>query len=161
KCRGQVIEATRIAAYEVSIKEIGFRPEPYAIADAIMYADGKAIVEITDMTIQLSGSTKEKLQEIWAANRKPEIRKPKQVESSRSPIQDRQPLFDHDRILAFAIGKPSRGFGEPYRIFDESRFIARLPGPPYQFLDRIVAIQAEPWKMKAGGMIESQYDVPA
>jgi len=28
KCRGQVIETTRVAAYEVSIKEVGFRPEP-------------------------------------------------------------------------------------------------------------------------------------
>jgi 3-hydroxymyristoyl/3-hydroxydecanoyl-(acyl carrier protein) dehydratase len=140
KCRGQVIETTRVAAYEVSIKELGFRPEPYAIADAIMYADGKAIVEITDMTLQLTGMTREKLRGIWGLNSKP--------------------LFDHDRILAFAVGKPSDAFGEPYRVFDEERFIARLPGPPYQFLDRITAIQAEPWKMKPGGLIEAQYDVP-
>ena len=47
KCRGQVIASTRKATYEVAIKEIGYRPEPYAIADALMYADGKPIVEIT------------------------------------------------------------------------------------------------------------------
>src|SRR5262249_19175605 len=72
----------------------------------------------------------------------------------------RHALFDHDRILAFAVGKPSEAFGEPYRIFDEGRVIARLPGPPFQFLDRIVAIDAEPWKMVAGGVIEAEYDVP-
>jgi len=70
-------------------------------------------------------------------------------------------LFDHDHILAFAIGKPSEAFGEKYRVFDETRFIARLPGPPYQFLDRVMRIQAEPWIMKAGGTVESQYDVPS
>jgi 3-oxoacyl-(acyl-carrier-protein) synthase/3-hydroxymyristoyl/3-hydroxydecanoyl-(acyl carrier protein) dehydratase len=160
KCRGQVIETTQVAAYEVSIKELGFRPEPYAIADAIMYADGKAIVEIIDMTLQLSGSSREKLQAIWGKNPKSEIRNPKQIQSSKSQIQDREPLFDHDRILAFAVGKPSEAFGEPYRVFDEGRFIARLPGPPYHFLDRIITIQAEPWKMKPGGIVESQYDVP-
>src|SRR5262249_29848854 len=57
-------------------------------------------------------------------------------------------------------GKPSEAFGESYKVFDHDRIIARLPGPPYQFLDRITAIQAEPWKMKAGGIIEAEYDVP-
>ena len=35
-----------------------------------------------------------------------------------------------------------------------------MPGPPYQFLDRITAIHAEPWKLVAGGVIEAEYDVP-
>jgi 3-hydroxymyristoyl/3-hydroxydecanoyl-(acyl carrier protein) dehydratase len=36
-----------------------------------------------------------------------------------------------------------------------------LPGPPYQFLDRIVHIEGcEPWKMTAGGVIDAEYDVP-
>jgi 3-hydroxymyristoyl/3-hydroxydecanoyl-(acyl carrier protein) dehydratase len=70
------------------------------------------------------------------------------------------PEFGPERILAFAVGKPSEAFGEPYRIFDEGRVIARLPGPPYQFLDRITHIEAEPWRMVAGGVIEAEYDVP-
>jgi acyl transferase domain-containing protein/3-hydroxymyristoyl/3-hydroxydecanoyl-(acyl carrier protein) dehydratase len=179
KCRGQVIESTKTAAYEVFIKELGFRPEPYAIADALMYADGKAIVEITDMALQLSGMSREKLAALWqsqlggqgsgvggqtSGNR-----------SQKSGIMELHggpgtqvpdpcplipgPLFDHDRILAFAIGKPSQAFGDRYRVFDEDRFIARLPGPPYQFLDRITAIDAEPFVMKAGGIIEAQYDI--
>jgi 3-hydroxymyristoyl/3-hydroxydecanoyl-(acyl carrier protein) dehydratase len=45
--------------------------------------------------------------------------------------------------------------------FDNERVIARLPGPPYQFLDRIVSIQnCEPWELKPGGVIEAEYDVP-
>jgi 3-hydroxymyristoyl/3-hydroxydecanoyl-(acyl carrier protein) dehydratase len=72
----------------------------------------------------------------------------------------RPALFDTDRILTFAVGKPSEAFGEPYRVFDEDRVIARLPGPPFQFLHRIVAIDAAPWKMVAGGRIEAEYDVP-
>src|SRR5262249_20993654 len=51
--------------------------------------------------------------------------------------------------------------GEPYRVFDKDRFIARLPGPPYSFIDRITRIEGEPWQMAAGGIVEAEYDVPA
>ena len=33
----------------------GYRPEPYALADALMYADGKLIVEITNMSVRSRG----------------------------------------------------------------------------------------------------------
>lgn len=148
KCRGQVIETTKKAAYEISIKELGYNPEPYAIADALMYADGKPIVEITDMSVRLSGLTREKVTRLW--EEKTQLRPAK-----------KEAIFDRDKILAFAVGKPSEAFGEPYRIFDKGRVIARLPGPPYQFIDRITEIHAEPWKMAPGGRIEAQYDIPS
>jgi 3-hydroxymyristoyl/3-hydroxydecanoyl-(acyl carrier protein) dehydratase len=136
KCRGQVTAATRTVTYEVILKERGYRPEPYALADALMYADGKLIVEITNMSVRLTGLTRESI-------------------AAGSPV-----LFDRERILAFATGKPSEAFGERYRPFDEGRFIARLPGPPFSFIDRVTRIEAEPWRMVAGGQAEPQYDVP-
>jgi acyl transferase domain-containing protein/3-hydroxymyristoyl/3-hydroxydecanoyl-(acyl carrier protein) dehydratase len=142
RCRGQVTAATRTVTYEVILKERGYRPEPYALADALMYADGKLIVEITNMSVRLSGLTREGLRRVWA-------------KGARPPAA----LFDKVRLLAFAVGKPSEAYGEPYRPFDEGRFIARLPGPPYQFIDRVTRIDAEPWKMVAGGRAEAQYDV--
>lgn len=160
KCRGQVIESTRTVTYEVSIKELGYRPEPYAIVDALMYADGKPIVEITDMSLRFTGWSRESIRTSWQSatvSRQPTA-SPALAAGSRLT---KKPLFDYDRILAFAIGKPSEAFGEPYRAFDAERVIARLPGPPYQFLDRITAIDGEPWKMVAGPVIEAEYDVPA
>ena len=53
--------ATRTVTYEVTLKERGYRPEPYAVADALMYADGKPIVEITNMSVRFSGLTRERL----------------------------------------------------------------------------------------------------
>ena len=39
--------------------------------------------------------------------------------------------------------------------------IARLPGPPYQFLDRIAAIAGcRPFELAAGGSVVAEYDVP-
>src|SRR5205823_6316744 len=46
KCRGQVTEATRVVTYEVHVKELGYRPDAFAMVDALMYADGKPIVDI-------------------------------------------------------------------------------------------------------------------
>ena len=136
KCRGQVLASTKKVHYEIQLKELGYNPNAYAVADAFMYSDGKCIVHISDMSLQLTGVTAE-------------------------PAKPKKPLFDHERILAFAIGKPSEAFGEPYRIFDEDRLIARLPGPPYQFLDRIVDIRGcEPFKLASGGRIIAEYDVP-
>jgi 3-hydroxymyristoyl/3-hydroxydecanoyl-(acyl carrier protein) dehydratase len=147
RCRGQVIASTKKVWYEVEIKELGYGPEPFAIADALMYADGKPVVEMIDMSLRLSGTTREEIEAIWR--------------DKKSAAAKAAPLFDRDRILAFAIGKPSEAFGDRYRVFDEERVIARLPGPPYQFLDRIVSIEnCRPWEMKAGGRIVAEYDVP-
>ena len=145
KCRGQVVETTALVTYEVAIKELGYRPEPYVIADALMYADGKPIVEVTNMSLRYAGVTREMLLETWQAASAPKAK---------------HAIFGRDRILAFAIGKPSDAFGPPYQVFDEQRRIARLPGPPFQFMDRVTEIQAEAFKMVSGGTVEADYDVP-
>ncbi len=151
----------------------------YCLADALMYADGKPIVEITDMSVRLMGLSREKVERLWEVKRKPEARSQESEGAEeatsiltsdfclldsppRPPSYDRRPaLFDTDRITAFAIGKPSDAFGDRYRPFDDERKIARLPGPPFQFLDRIVSIEnCQPWVLQAGGEIVAQYDVP-
>ncbi|OQY18682.1 MAG: hypothetical protein B6I36_06390 [Desulfobacteraceae bacterium 4572_35.1] len=157
KCRGQVTEKTNTVTYEVTIKELGYRPEPYAIVDALMYADDKAIVEITNMTVQISGLNREKLSERW----KHQLRDGQPTQPIvKNTVVKKTALFDYASILAYSNGNPSDAFGEPYRIFDNERKIARLPRPPFQFLDRITQIDTQAWKMVAGGSIEAQYDVP-
>lgn len=144
ECRGQVVESTKVVTYEVTIKEIGYGPEPYAIVDALMSADGRPIVEITGMSLRMRGLDRAKLERLWTGR------------------ASAAPLFDRDSITAFAVGKPSAAFGEPYKVFDHDRVIARLPGPPYQFLDRITRIDgARPWVVEAGGRVVAEYDVPA
>jgi len=171
KCRGQVIATTKTVTYEVTVKELGYRPEPYCIADALMYADGKPIVEITNMSLRMSGLTREKLEASWA-NPAREGGGASSLEASMYPPPSRAgfaapsragfaPLYDSSRILAYSNGNPSEAFGEPYRIFDSERVIARLPGPPFQFLDCITAVTGEPFVMKAGASCEAKYAVPA
>ncbi len=164
KCRGPVTPKTRHVIYEVEIKEIGYMPEPYVIADAHMYADGHEIVMFKDMSMRMSGVTRDEIESFWKEVR---IQKSEKANSQQPTVRPSSPttansvLFDRDRILAFSIGKPSESFGEPYKIFDKERIIARLPGPPYFFMDRVVYIEPEQWLLKAGGWIEAEYGVPS
>lgn len=156
-CRGQVLETTKVVTYEVTIREIGYRPEPYVIVDALMYADGKPIVEITSMSARLTGTTREQLTAMWAGIG----RCHEDLREGRGACVIKPAIYTKEQILAYSNGKPSEGFGEPYRIFDSGRKIARLPGPPFQFMDRVTAVRGEPWQMSAGAMAEAQYDLPA
>ncbi|MBW2568431.1 MAG: type I polyketide synthase [Deltaproteobacteria bacterium] len=144
KCRGPVTTDTKHVIYEIEIKEIGYNPEPYIIADALMYADGDKIVLFKDMSMKMTGITGEEIISFWDSKRK----------------LSKKAIFDHDKILEFSIGKPSKAFGEHYKIFDKERRVARLPGPPYLFMDKIVSIEPEAWVLKPDGWIEAEYDVP-
>jgi 3-hydroxymyristoyl/3-hydroxydecanoyl-(acyl carrier protein) dehydratase len=146
KCRGQVTATTKVVTYEVTIKERGYGPEPYAIVDALMYADGKPVVDIGDMSIRFAGLTREAIAATWQGAR-------------QGAVREARPLFTREQILAYAIGNPSECFGERYRPFDR-QFLARLPGPPFAFMDRAVTSDIEPFVMKAGGTLVGEYDVP-
>jgi 3-hydroxymyristoyl/3-hydroxydecanoyl-(acyl carrier protein) dehydratase len=149
KCRGQVTETTKTVTYQVSIKELGYGLEPFAIVDALMFADGKPIVEIPNMSVRLTGLTREAVEKLWFGRTSPQ-----------PPALSPRALYTYEQILAFSTGNPSEAFGEPYKIFDQERKIARLPGPPFQFLDRIVDVTGEPFKLVEGATCEAEYDVP-
>ncbi len=230
KCRGQILSSTKKVWYEVTLKEVGYGPDAYCLADALMYADGKPIVEITDMSVRLTELSRETVERLWSysgplsrpasggegefhtapnvvlpSEAKTELTRPatwnqpsltigpltlalspedggegttaaaprafderppslgfNPQPSTINPAYDVRPtIFNTDRITAFAIGKPSEAFGDRYRVFDDERKIARLPGPPFQFLDRVVSIEnCQPWKLEEGGEIVAQYDIP-
>lgn len=153
ECRGQVLPTTKKALYEIIVKEIGYQAEggaPYAIADAFMYADGKRIIHIHNMSIRMGGTSKAEIERLWNA-----------APAELAPAGPKKAIFDNASITAFAVGKPSEAFGDKYKIFDSGRVIARLPGDPYKFLDRIVSIEnCQQWVLAAGGRIETEYDVP-
>ncbi|MGA9177599.1 MAG: beta-ketoacyl synthase N-terminal-like domain-containing protein [Desulfobacterales bacterium] len=198
KCRGPVTPETRSVWYDIEIKEIGYTPEPYVIADALMLADGHRIVSFKDMSMKMTGITRDDIESLWertgggdqgsgvrdresgiggqgskaeaaaVGGLRSEVGDKKYPQTSNEAslkpnagADDRRktPLYDRDKILSFAVGKPSEAFGEPYKMFDNNRVIARLPGPPYSFLDRIVAVEPNAWILKPDGWIEAEYDI--
>ena len=154
KCRGPVTPKTSQVIYEVDIKKLGYAPEPYVIADANMYADGQHIVRFKDLSIKITGITRTEIESFWKekSNTTSKIQQPK--------FHHPQPeIFDRNHIVEFATGKPSKAFGARYKPFDSERFIARLPAPPYSFIDRITSIEPEQWLLEPGGWVEAEYDV--
>ncbi|HSO67064.1 MAG TPA: hypothetical protein VLP30_04330, partial [Desulfatirhabdiaceae bacterium] len=147
KCRGPVTPKTGRVIYEVDISEIGFNPEPYVIADALMVADGRTIVHFSGMSMKLSGITEEDLR-FEISN----LKLPHPAHKSQ--------IIPRSTIDAFATGgKPSSVFGPAYQAFDHGRFVARLPSPPYLFLDRIVRVEPAPNVLKPDGWLEAEYDI--
>jgi acyl transferase domain-containing protein/3-hydroxymyristoyl/3-hydroxydecanoyl-(acyl carrier protein) dehydratase len=153
-CRGQVIPGVKKALYEISIKELGYNPEPYAIADALMFADGNRIVQVNNMSIRLSGANRQMIEEFWRRQRSNS--KAVQAPAAKDILPA---IYTGQQILEYAIGKPSLCFGEAFKPFDSERFLARLPNPPYLFVDRITAVEAEFLKIKTGGHVQGQFDI--
>jgi len=153
-----VLPSTKKAMYEIIVKELGYQPDgtPYAIADAFMYADGKRIIHIHDMSIRMGGTTRQAIERLWAEGGT----EPAAAGNPAGRARNNKAIFDNASITAFAVGKPSEAFGVKYEIFDNQRVIARLPGDPYKFLNRIVSIEnCRQWELTAGGNIETEYDV--
>ena len=141
KCRGQVTAANKKLRCDVHIKQLIAEPTVSCLADAYLYIDDKLSVTFSNVALQYSGLNKDYFAKLWKiSNKKPAL------------YSDRQ-------ILAFAGGKPSVCFGDRYRVFDDQRRIARLPGPPYKFLNRITAVSPSDGRFANGASCEAQYDI--
>ncbi|MBL8917274.1 MAG: hypothetical protein JNJ54_00305 [Myxococcaceae bacterium] len=146
KCRGQVLPTTKKVQYRLEIDEIGEAPEPYVIATASMFADGKHVVQMDGMSVRVRGLTKARLDELWA----------------RGEPGSNEPVFTREQIVEYCEGAPSRCFGPAYEPFDAGdRRLARLPRDPFRFIDRVVACEPPALVMEPGGWITCEYDVPA
>ncbi|MCF8051609.1 MAG: beta-ketoacyl synthase [Desulfobacterales bacterium] len=171
KCRGPVTPATRHVVYEIEVKELGLAPFPYALADAHMFADGRRIVMFRDMSMQVSGIAEEEIDAFWrkkpltgSVPMRPAPGRTSAAVSGEDPGPSaaqtpQKPSFSREQILAFAQGKPSEAFGPRFTAFDEDRFIARLPSPPYSFIDRVVHIEPPPQVMAPGGWVTAEFEV--
>ena len=122
------------------------------VADALMFADDKPIVEIQDMSLRLCGSSRARLEQLWSRPAHP---------SNDAAWPQRPTVYDFASILAFAEGKPSEAFGSAYEVFDARRKIARLPRPPFAFIDRITGVHGEPFVLQAGAWAEAEVEIPA
>ncbi|MBF0259551.1 MAG: hypothetical protein HQK62_12060 [Desulfamplus sp.] len=65
KCRGPVTVQTKKARYEIEIKEMGYCPEPYVIADAHMFSDDHRIVLYKNMGMRIVGLSRNEIELFW------------------------------------------------------------------------------------------------
>lgn len=68
-------------------------------------------------------------------------------------------IFDAADLLEFATGRVANVFGEQFAPVDQAGRRVRLPAPPYHFVSRVTALDAEPLKFEPS-FIRTEYDVP-
>ena len=66
KCRGPVTPETKKARYEIEIKEMGYHPEPFVVADAHMFSDDHRIVLYKNMGMKLVGLSRQEIEGFWS-----------------------------------------------------------------------------------------------
>ena len=150
-CRGQVTPQSRELVYEVFVREIIASPEPTLFADLLCTVDGLPAFHCRRMGLKLSPGSPMDLgvQELDGY-----------VETKAVAEADGV-TFDYAALLACAIAKPSLAVGPRYEKFDTYRRVPRLPGPPYHFMSRVVAVVGDIGVVKSGAKVVAEYDVPS
>ncbi|NTU84598.1 MAG: beta keto-acyl synthase, partial [Chloroflexales bacterium] len=151
QCRGQVTPASRLLVTEVFVEEVVAGPVPTLYADLLCTVDGLKAFHCRRMGLRLVPG--------WPLDSKRELLDG--VVEPRPAASEGALRFDGRSLLACAWGRPSEAFGPAYRAFDGVRRLARLPGPPYQFMSRVTRLEGEMGAMREGSAVEVEYDIPA
>jgi len=95
------------------------------------------------------------LEKLIKADKKPNIRLDEKLIEKPGK---KQCLWDYDDIMEIIDGSPSKVWGEKYAALDGFEIRARLPLPPFMFVDRVVAIDAEFGKFRPSS-IDIEYEI--
>lgn len=156
RCRGQVTPQSKKLTYEVFVEEVIAGPVPTVYADLLCTVDGLKAFHARRVGLQLVPD--------WPLESQPELLED-HVETKAVATVDvgegRTFEFGYPSLLACAWGRPSDAFGPLYERFDGPGRVPRLPGPPYHFLSRVLAVSGEIGAMELGSSVEVEYDIPA
>jgi PfaB family protein len=148
QCRGQVTPQSRRLVTEVFVEEIVAGPQPTLYADLLCTVDGLKAFHARRVALELVPD--------WPLEALP-----------RATADDARPVaevdgfrFDRHSLLACAMGRPSSAFGPIYTRFDGPMRVARLPSPPYLFIDRIREVHGPIGVLRAGARVVAEYDIP-
>ncbi|MFT5432263.1 MAG: 3-hydroxymyristoyl/3-hydroxydecanoyl-(acyl carrier protein) dehydratase, partial [Myxococcota bacterium] len=149
-CRGEVDRQSKELVYEIFVDEIHDGPYPTLFADILCTVDGLKAFHCRRMGLRLVPG--------WPMDSRPELLA-EHIETKPVAQSNGFP-FDYASLMSCAWGRPSDAFGPMYQIFDDTRRVARLPGPPYHFMSRVTSVDGEIGQFKSGLTIEIEYDIP-
>jgi acyl transferase domain-containing protein/3-hydroxymyristoyl/3-hydroxydecanoyl-(acyl carrier protein) dehydratase len=169
RCRGQVTPASRSISYEVFVAGLSADPLPTLRADVLCTVDGVRAFHARHLALRLVPD--------WPLTHWREIG-PRAEQRTAEPVPARvlgglrghretkavaragEFSFGIDSLMACAWGRPTEAFGPSYEAFDGTRRVARLPGPPYHFMSRVVDVAGPMGEMQTGNRCVVEYDVP-
>jgi PfaB family protein len=157
RCRGQVTPRSREVVYEIFVREVVAGPMPTIYADVlgtIIGENGESIKGLVGHNVGV------RLVPDWPLGARMET--PAEYSLEKRPAAEIAGIhYGSSTMFACAVGQPSLAFGEMYRSFDGPVRVPRLPAPPYHFVSRIRAFDAEQSNMATPASVEAEYDIPA
>lgn len=163
RCRGQVTPESRKLTYEIFVAGLSGGAQPELIADVLVTVDGVKAFHARRVGLRLVPDwplTRWREQGARAGGDNGDLRGlVDHPEPAQAAVVDGF-RFDYASLLACAWGKPSEAFGKPYAVFDGTRRVARLPGPPYHFMSRVVSVEGPQGGLRVGSRVVVDYDVP-
>lgn len=150
RCRGQVDPGSKRLVYEVFVREVHDGPWPTLFADLLCTVDGLGAFHCDRMGLRLVPD--------WPTDHAGVALPTPRTDRPVATLDGVR--LDEVAMLHTAIGRPTRAFGSMYDRFDEGTPVARLPGPPYLCVSRIVATDGEANARRAGGIVRAEWDAP-
>lgn len=151
RCRGQVGPTSHKIVYEVFVSELSGGPYPTLYADVLGTVDGVKAFHAHRAGLRLVPD--------WPFE---------QAERAAAlPVPDQRAVLaggvrqDQAALLACATGRFTRAMGPAFERFDGHRRAPRLPGPPYHFMTRILAVDGPLGGMRVGSAVTAEYEIPA
>jgi acyl transferase domain-containing protein/3-hydroxymyristoyl/3-hydroxydecanoyl-(acyl carrier protein) dehydratase len=168
RCRGQVTPDSKQLTYEVFVSEVSASPFPTVIADVLVTVDGVKALHVADCAVRLVPDWP---LEHWRHLGPPAVQRtaqpvPLQQLGGLAGHRDAEPIAEvggvplgYASLLACAWGKPTDGLGPMAEAFVGARRGPRLPGPPYHFMSRVIAVEGPYQGMAVGSAVAAEYDV--
>ncbi len=150
RCRGQAIPSSKELVYEVFVDGYEIGEHTVLWADLLCTIDGLKAFHAKRVGIRLVPD--------FPISSRPDLLDG-YVEPKPVAVIDGFP-FDYKSLMACAWGPPSQAFGAPFGKYDQGRHVARLPGPPYHFMSRVLRIEGKMGDVRAGALVELEYDIP-
>jgi PfaB family protein len=144
KCRGQVIPGMRDLSYFINIRSVENGYRPTVIADALLTSEGKEIVHIENLAMEVFY---ESVPELPPAT------------TRGHDIFGREVRANEAQMLQLTMGAPSTVFGESYKEFDTSRKLSRMPNPPFSCITRVIDQQGTPGDFSPGATLLTEMDL--
>lgn len=137
-CRAQVTPESSGLSYELFVKRMSADPYPTLVADVLCSVDGVNAFLAEGLAVRLVPD--------WPLD---QWRRLGGLDGHTEAVPA---VFGLESLLACAWGRPSEMMGPVLAPMDDGRRVARLPGPPYHFVSRIVRLGERD--------LVAEYDVP-
>ncbi|MBB5957325.1 3-hydroxymyristoyl/3-hydroxydecanoyl-(acyl carrier protein) dehydratase [Saccharothrix tamanrassetensis] len=168
RCRGQATPRNAEIVYEVFVRAVRAQPVPTVHADLLVTVDGIKALHAADVGVRLVPDWP---LDHWRHLGPPRVQttgRPVPLEQLGGLVGHRERVavatvngvaLDHAAVLACAWGNPG-AVNSLAGDVDGTAHLARLPGPPFLFISRVVAVQGGLGSMAAGASVVVEYDVP-